>query len=83
MYLIAVYLQELVWGRQVGMAREGLSKKVLELFEMPIPPLAEQRRIVAKVDDLMALCDSLKARINDAQTTQIQLADAVVEQAVA
>ena len=47
-----------------------------------IPPLAEQLRIVAKVDELMVLCDTLKTRLNDAQTTQIQLADTIVEQAV-
>ena len=47
-----------------------------------LPPFAEQRRIVAKVDELMALCDTLKARIKDAQTTQLHLADAIVEQAV-
>ncbi len=50
---------------------------------VPLPPLAEQHRIVAKVDELMALCDALKARIAAAQTTQLQLADAIVEQAVA
>ncbi|MFH2046306.1 MAG: restriction endonuclease subunit S [Pseudomonadota bacterium] len=48
-----------------------------------LPPTAEQHRIVAKVDKLMAICDALKARLIDAQTTQIQLADAIVEQAVA
>lgn len=48
-----------------------------------IPPLAEQHRIVAKVDELMTLCDGLKARLKEAQVTQVQLADAVVEQAVA
>lgn len=47
-----------------------------------LPPLAEQHRIVAKVDELMAICDNLKARLQEAQTTQIQLADAIVEQAV-
>jgi len=31
----------------------------------------------------MAICDALKARLNEAQTTQVQLADAIVEQAVA
>jgi type I restriction enzyme, S subunit len=75
-------VQKLVWGRQVGMAIEGLSKKVLEQFEFPVPPLAEQNRIVAKVDELMALCEQLKARLNDAQVTQLHLADAVVEQAL-
>jgi type I restriction enzyme S subunit len=58
--LLAPFGQSMIWGRQVGMAREGLSKKVLERFEMPIPPLAEQKRIVAKVDELMALCDKLE-----------------------
>jgi type I restriction enzyme S subunit len=81
--ILSPYTQSLVWVRQVGMAREGLSKKVLELFEIPFPPLTEQRRIVAKVNELMALCDTLKDRLNEAQTTQIQLADAIVEQAVA
>jgi type I restriction enzyme S subunit len=81
--ILSPYIQKLVWGRQVGMAREGLSKKVLELFEIPLPPLAEQHRIVAKVDELMTLCDPLKARIQSAQTTQIHLADTIVEQAVA
>lgn len=52
-------------------------------FPCPIPPLAEQHRIVAKVDELMALCDTLKARLAEAQTTQIRLADAIFERAVA
>lgn len=48
-----------------------------------LPPKKEQLRIVAKVDELMALCDALKARLAEAQTTQIHLADAIVERAVA
>ncbi|MAA87586.1 MAG: restriction endonuclease subunit S [Haliea sp.] len=75
-------IQSLVWGRQVGMAIEGLSKKVLERFEMPIPPLAEQRRIVQKVDELMALCDQLKERLNQTSDTRCQLAETVVEGAL-
>ncbi|MEP3350772.1 MAG: restriction endonuclease subunit S [Marinomonas sp.] len=47
-----------------------------------LPPLEEQHRIVAKVDELMTLCDQLKAHLNDAQTTQLQLADALTEQAL-
>ncbi len=47
-----------------------------------LPPLAEQHRIVAKVDELMALCEQLKAHLSDVQTTQLHLADAVVENAL-
>jgi type I restriction enzyme S subunit len=49
---------------------------------IPLPPLEEQHRIVTKVDELMALCDQLKARLSDAQTTQLHLTDAIVEQAI-
>jgi len=66
--LLSPFGQEMIWGRQVGMAREGLSKKVLEQFEIPLPPLQEQKRIVAKVDELMALCDRLEAQQQERQT---------------
>ena len=54
----------------------------LPLLKIPVAPIDEQHRIVAKVDELMALCDALKERLADAQATQIHLADAIVEQAV-
>lgn len=76
-------LQSLVWDRQVGMAIEGLSKKVLELFEIPIPPLAEQKRIVAKVEELMDICDQLKEQLQQSQQTQVKLTDALVNQTLA
>lgn len=50
---------------------------------VPLAPLAEQHRIVAKVNELVTLCDALKVRLGEAQTTQLHLADAIVEQAVA
>lgn len=71
-------VQSLVWGRQVGMAIEGLSKKVLECFEMPIPPLAEQQRIVAKVDELMALCDQLEQQSEHQLDAHQQLTDTLL-----
>lgn len=65
--LLSPFGQGMIWGRQVGMAREGLSKKVLEQFEIPLPPLEEQKRIVAKVDELMRLCDRLEAQQQERQ----------------
>jgi restriction endonuclease S subunit len=61
----------------------SINKTQLRGCLVAIPPIEEQHRIVAKVEELMALCDALKTRLNEAQTTQIHLSDAIVEQAVA
>lgn len=39
----------------------GISREDVENYVFALPPLAEQHRIVAKVDELMALCDQLEA----------------------
>ncbi|MDU3818787.1 MAG: restriction endonuclease subunit S [Pantoea sp.] len=75
-------IQNLVWRRQVGMAIEGLSKKTLELFEFPVPPLLEQHRIVTKIDELFIICEQLKSRLRSAQQTQLHLADALTDAAL-
>ena len=72
-------IQKLVWGRQVGMAIEGLSKKVLELFEFPVPALEEQQAIVAKVAELMSVCELLKSGIHNTKNTELQMADTLVK----
>jgi type I restriction enzyme S subunit len=66
-----------------GGAQPNLNVGKIANTVLALPPLAEQHRIVAKVDELMALCDQLKARLSDAQSTQLHLADAVVENALA
>ncbi len=54
----------------------------VDFLMMPLPPLAEQRRIVAKVDELFALCDQLKERLQQASETEQHLTNAIVEQAL-
>lgn len=76
--ILSPYTQSMIWGRQVGMAREGLSKKVLEQFEIPLPPIAEQHRIVARVAELMRLCDVLEQQLQRSKAVAERLAVASV-----
>ncbi len=48
-----------------------------------LPPLVEQHRIVAKVDELMALCDRLEASIARADDIRRRLLDALLYEAFA
>ena len=45
-----------------GGAQPNLNGGMIRLMRVPLPPLAEQRRIVGKVDQLLGLCDELAAR---------------------
>ena len=50
---------------------------------LPLPPLAEQRRIMAKIDELMALCDRLQASLETSDATRSRLLDALLHEALA
>ncbi len=76
------FMQRSFIGDTRTLAQPTLNIGFIRSTITPIPPLGEQHRIVTKVDELMALCDQLKSRLSDAQTTQLHLADALVEQAI-
>lgn len=54
----------------------AITKKQLTRYGFPLPPLAEQRRIVAKVDELMALCDRLEETRASRENTRDRLTQA-------
>jgi type I restriction enzyme S subunit len=64
-------------------AQAGFNKGDLANVMLPIPPLSEQKRIVEKVDALMALCAALGGHIAEAAEAQKNLADAIFERAAA
>ncbi|MFZ3184110.1 MAG: restriction endonuclease subunit S [Pseudomonas sp.] len=64
-------------------AQPVISGRKIYSIVLAIPPLAEQHRIVAKVDQLMSLCDQLKTQLSQARQLNQQLASTLVEQAVA
>jgi type I restriction enzyme S subunit len=59
-----------------GSAQPNLSAANVKKYILPLPPLAEQKRIVAKVDELMALCDRLEAQQQERETRHASLARA-------
>jgi type I restriction enzyme S subunit len=59
-----------------------LGKEKMELLPIPLPPLAEQHRIVAKVDELMALCDQLEQQLSQADQQRRRLLEAVLAEAL-
>jgi type I restriction enzyme S subunit len=52
----------------------------LNLGKGVLPPLAEQSRIVTRVAQLRRLCADLRQRLSASQSTQAQLAEALVQQ---
>ena len=61
-----------------GTGIKHFTGKGLSSYLFPLPPLAEQRRIVAKVDELMAVCGRLEAGLAGGEETQGRLVEAVL-----
>ncbi len=60
-----------------------INQTTLKSLPLPIPPLAEQRRIVAKVDQLMALVDALETQLAASSATAANLLSALVAELTA
>jgi type I restriction enzyme, S subunit len=80
LYLSGNY--DYIRGFANGTSTQTITKEAVANLVFPLAPIDEQSRIIAKVDELMVLCDSLKAKLHQAQTTQIHLTDSIVEQAL-
>ncbi len=66
-----------------GTGIKHFTGKGVDAYLFPLPPLAEQHRIVAKVDELMAVCDHLEAQIAVAETERRRLLESVLHDALA
>lgn len=69
-------------GITKGMGRLKLSLKRFKSQIIPLPPLSEQQRIVAKLDDLMAYCDELDSSIKESQQQNELLLQQVLREAL-
>ncbi|MEO5248098.1 restriction endonuclease subunit S [Escherichia coli] len=63
-------------------AQKNINIDILSQLFFPCPPLEEFHRIVDKVQNLLSVCDVLRAYIQSAQQTQLHLADALTDAAI-
>ena len=61
--------------------KTSTNKDYIENLLLPLPPLNEQKRIVEKVDQLMALCDELEKNIEQSKNDSELLMQSVLQEA--
>ena len=65
-----------------GVSQGNLNLSLIRGFIVSLPPYLEQKRIVDKTNQLVVICDQLKARLQESQQTQLSLAAAITDQAL-
>ena len=74
------YFSQNATGAQKTMPK--INQIILRALPIPIPPLAEQHRIVATVEELMTLCDRLEGGLGAADTTRHRLFESLIQEAL-
>ena len=80
--MLSPYFWDHIQNNLRGIAYTGLNLGILRALPVPLPPLAEQHRIVAKVEELMGLCDQLKANLSNGGDTRRRLLNALLHHAL-
>ena len=79
-YLRSKSFIDYVNEQMTGMAYPAINDTKMSFGLVPLPPLAEQKRIVAKVDELIGLCDDLESKMKKAKFLAETLMTAVVHE---
>ena len=80
--ILAEPFQRILDATATGLTAKGIKAAKLKRLPIVVPPLAEQRRIVAKVAELMVLCDELATTLAAADSMRGSLLDTILRQAL-
>jgi type I restriction enzyme S subunit len=81
--LASPFVYEQASRSTTGTAQPTVPLKPLRNFCVPLAPIAEQHRIVAKVDELMSLCDELEAQLTNTIANRRRLLEVTINEAFA
>ena len=76
------FFQLQIQDHATGSATPIINRAKWENLLIPIPPIAEQHRIIEKVDELFLLCEKLKESFSKSQNIKINLVDSLVDEAI-
>ena len=77
------YFTDYAFSKATGSTIKNLGLKAMNEFPIALPPIEEMKRIISRIEQLIALCDQLKVRLQTNQQTQLALAESLVEGALA
>ena len=72
------WIRDFAVEKTTGGAAPRVNMSTIRGYPIPVPPLAEQHRIIAKVDELLALCSRLQTKLTDGADIRRRLLDAVL-----
>lgn len=71
---------EQLYAKSMGTGQPNVNATSLKSLIIPLPPLAEQKRIVEKCDRLMSLCDTLEAKLKQGRESREKLMEVAAKQ---
>jgi len=77
-YLSSPTVQQMIGSEEYGVTRQALTKGQILDFDIPVPPLAEQRRIVAAVERMLGRVSAARDRLNRVPATLKRFRQAVL-----
>jgi type I restriction enzyme S subunit len=83
LYLCSATAHQFASAHHHGLTLTRIGLGNFRSIPVPLPPASEQRRIVARVNEIRRLCAELGQRLDEGRATQAALVDSLIDQALA